>query len=75
MRREIESCERKLLKVCPDDRKIEDSACDEGIDDAEYHGFILLRFLFNKQRPVAFPVVVLGSDPNVRDFQLDSKHN
>ena len=64
MRREIESCEEKLLEVCPDDRKIEDDACDDGVDDAEYHSFIFLRCLFKKQRPLAFPVVVLGSDPD-----------
>jgi hypothetical protein len=40
VRREIESCEEKLLEVRPDDRKIEDDACDESVDDAEYHSFI-----------------------------------
>jgi hypothetical protein len=75
VRREIESCEEKLLEVRPDDRKIEDDACDEGVDDAEYHSFIFLRCLFKKQRPLAFPVVVLGSDPDTGYFQLDSKNN
>jgi hypothetical protein len=70
----MESSEKKLLEVRPDDREIKDDACYESIDDAEYHGFVWLGILFKEQRPVAIPVVVLGSDPDVRDFQLDSQH-
>ena len=36
---------------------------------------ILLGISFKEQRPLTFPDVVLGSDPDARDFQLDSKHN
>ena len=68
----MESSERKLLEVCPDDREIKDDACYESIDNTEYHGFGWLGILFKEQRPVAISVVVLGSDPDVRDFQLDS---
>lgn len=59
------SGDRKLLKVRSDDGKIENAACDEGVDDAEYHDFVWLRSLFKELRPVAHPVVVLGSDPDV----------
>ena len=68
----MEFSERKLLEVRPDDREIKDDACYDGIDNAEYHGLVLLEILFKEQRPVTIPVVIFGSDPDIRDFQLDS---